>query len=116
MREPIRDSERLHHILNACNLLINRQAQDSIQDLKNDPIKFYGYVKLIEIIGEATYKITKDLKNSHAEIPWSVMESMRHVLVHDYYRISHEKLWNTIVYDLPALKPMVEKVISELQK
>ncbi|MBP5370431.1 MAG: hypothetical protein J6Y55_00740 [Bacteroidales bacterium] len=30
MREPIRDSERLHHILNACNLLINRQAQDSI--------------------------------------------------------------------------------------
>lgn len=75
MREPIRDSERLQHILDACNLLIQRQSQDSIQNLKDDPITFYGYVKLIEIIGEATYKITREFKISHAEIPWNVMES-----------------------------------------
>ena len=112
MREPIRDSERLQHILDACNLLIQRQSQDSIQKLKDDPIKFYGYVKLIEIIGEATYKITKEFREAHAEIPWNVMESMRHVLVHDYYRISPEKLWNTVIYDIPTLKPLIEKIIE----
>lgn len=114
MREPIRDSERLQHILDACNLLIQRQSQDSIQNLKEDPIKFYGYVKLIEIIGEATYKITREFKISHAEIPWNVMESMRHVLVHDYYRISPEKLWNTVVFDIPTLKSLIEKIIGTL--
>lgn len=113
MREPIRDRSRLEHILEACNILLNRREEDSLEVLKCDPIKFYGYVKLIEIIGEATYKLTIEYRNTHPQLPWNMMEGMRHVLVHDYYKISPEKLWFTICNDIPVLKPAIEKLLEE---
>ncbi|MBO5612874.1 MAG: DUF86 domain-containing protein [Prevotella sp.] len=113
MREAVKDNVRLQHILDACDMLIQSREQDSLEELRNNPVKFYGYVKLVEIIGEATYKLTKEFRESHPEIPWDMMEGMRHVLVHDYYRISPEKLWDTICEDIPTLKPMVERFIKK---
>ena len=89
------------------------REQDSLDELRSNPVKFYGYVKLVEIIGEATYKLTKEFRVSHPEIPWDMMEGMRHVLVHDYYRISPDKLWDTVSDDIPTLKPMIEALLTE---
>jgi uncharacterized protein with HEPN domain len=114
MREAVKDSVRLQHILDACNVLIQSKEQDSLDELRSNPVKFYGYVKLVEIIGEATYKLTKEFRVSHPEIPWDMMEGMRHVLVHDYYRISPDKLWDTVSDDIPTLKPMIEALLTEV--
>ena len=43
------------------------------------------------------------------------IERMRHVLVHGYYKIRPEQLWNTIEIDVPALKPIIEQLIEELK-
>lgn len=112
MREPARDKERLENILEACQIIIEQKKNDSLDDLTNNPIKFYGYVKLVEIIGEAVYKMTKEYKANHPEIPWRMMEGMRHVLVHDYYRISPEKLWNTMNSDIPELVPIIQVLLE----
>lgn len=114
MREKIKDKNRLSHILEACTILLERKADDSLDNIKSDPIKFYGYVKLVEIIGEATYKLTKEYRSAHPEVPWKLMEGMRHVLVHDYYCISPSKLWDTVNDDIPVLKAMIEKLVEEL--
>lgn len=113
MREKIRDINRLRHILLSCTMLIENKEHDTIDDLRENPIKFYGYVKLVEIIGEATFKLTKEFRESHSEIPWNMMEGMRHVLVHEYYNISADKLWATVEDDIPQLKPLIEKLIEE---
>lgn len=113
MREPANDSVRLQHILDACNMLLKGRENDTLEVVKSDPIKFYGYVKLVEIIGEATYKLTKEFRNDNPQIPWKMMEGMRHVLVHDYYRISPEKLWDTIERDIPPLVEMIHPLISQ---
>lgn len=89
---------------------MDRSSKDSLESIKEDPIKFYGYVKLIEIIGEATYKLTKEFRNTTPSVPWKMMEGMRHVLVHDYYRISPDKLWETVVNDIPVLKNLIENI------
>lgn len=91
------------------------REQDSLDELRSNPVKFYGYVKLVEIIGEATYKLTKEFRASHPDIPWDMMEGMRHVLVHDYYRISPDKLWDTVSDDIPTLKPMIEQLINKVE-
>ena len=52
-----------------------------------DPIIFYGYVKQVEIIGEAVYKLTPKFREEHPEVNWDDIEGMRHVLVHGYYKI-----------------------------
>ncbi len=92
MREAINDRNRIQHIADACRILIEKSKEDTQESITADAIKFYGYVKLIEIIGEATYKLTKEYRAQHANIPWKMMEGMRHVLVHDYYMISPAKL------------------------
>ena len=81
-----------------------------------DKTFFFGLVKNVEIIGEATYKLTKDFKQSHQELPWSYIEKMRHILVHGYYMIEESFIWETIESDLPGIKPIIEKYISELEK
>lgn len=113
MRESIKDKNRLEHIQETCVILLERKEKDSLDILMNDPIKFYGYVKLVEIIGEATYKLTKEYRDNHPNIPWRMMEGMRHVLVHEYYRISPQKLWATINADIPVLKGMIENLLME---
>lgn len=56
-------------------------------DVENDPIIFFGFVKHIEIIGEAVYMLTKEFRETHPEVDWDVIEGIRHVLVHGYYKI-----------------------------
>ncbi|MBR0064466.1 MAG: DUF86 domain-containing protein [Paludibacteraceae bacterium] len=113
MRERIRDKERLVHILSAIDNLIDGGKRYSVEQAEKDSIIFFGFVKQIEIIGEATYKLTKEFREEHPEVPWNKMEGMRHVLVHGYYLISPQKIWNVINRDLPALRPQIERFIQE---
>ncbi len=112
MREKVRDIERLLHIQNAINVLMTRKDTHSFEDVLSDPIIFYGYVKHIEIIGEAVYMLTKEYKSTHNEVGWDDIERMRHVLVHGYYRIRPEQLWETIQTDIPKLKPIIDYLVD----
>lgn len=113
MKEKINDRNRIQHIADACRILIDRSKHDTLESLTKDPIKFYGYVKLIEIIGEATFKLTKEYRTEHTDIPWRMIEGMRHVLVHDYYMISPTKLWNTVETDIPVLYSRIKELLTE---
>ena len=114
MREAIRDKERLAHILQAINVLQEGSTRYTPEQAEKDSIIFYGFVKQIEIIGEATYMLTKEFRAGHPETEWDVIEGMRHVLVHGYYSITPHKVWRVISNDLPVLKPQIEAYINEL--
>lgn len=85
MREPVRDKERLQHILDAINILEESRKKHDSAESEKDPIVYYGFVKHVEIIGEAVYMLSKEFKESHPEVEWGAIEGMRHVLVHGYY-------------------------------
>ena len=113
MRERLRDRERLVHILTAIDNLLDGSKRYTMEQAEKDAIIFFGFVKQLEIIGEATYKLTNEFREEHPETPWNKMEGMRHVLVHGYYLISPGKVWNVIENDLPTLRPQIEKFIEE---
>lgn len=114
MREKIKDKGRLEHILRAIEVLMANKDKHTFEEVLEDPIIFYGFVKHVEIIGEAVYMLTKDFRDAHPEVEWDVIEGMRHVLVHGYYKIKPIQLWNTIENDIPALKPFVDKYYQEM--
>lgn len=114
MREKIKDKGRLEHILRAIEVLIANKDKHTFEEILEDPIIFYGFVKHVEIIGEAVYMLTKDFRDAHPEVEWDVIEGMRHVLVHGYYKIKPIQLWNTIENDIPALKPFIDKYYQEM--
>ena len=112
MREKIKDKGRLEHILSSIDIILNNKNRYEYEDVINDPILFYGFVKHVEIIGEAVYMLTKEFRETHTEVEWDVIEGMRHVLVHGYYKIKPNQLWNTIENDIPKLKPLIESYIK----
>ena len=114
MREAIRDKERLAHILEAINIILENKDKYSFDEVASNPIVDFGFVKHVEIIGEACYKLTKEFRASHQEVDWDAIEGMRHVLVHGYYQISKEQLWDTVENDIPELKPSIVKILDNL--
>lgn len=113
MREKVKDSGRLVHILDAINGIIADKELYTLEQIENNTLLFYGFTKYVEIIGEAVYMLTKEFRDSHSEVNWRQIERMRHVLVHGYYTIDPESLWETIQNDIPALKPWIEKYLEE---
>ena len=116
MREEIRDKDRLLHIRDAITQLNLAREQYVKSDLGNEPIVFYGIVKLIEIIGEAAYMLTLEFKEKHPETPWKQIVGMRHVLVHGYYQLSIDDVWDVITNDIPALESHIEKYIVNMNR
>ena len=68
-------------------------------------------VRQLEIIGEATKRISIEFKNSHPQIPWKVMSGMRDKLIHDYIDIDFRMVWSTAKKDIPEL----DRLLKELQ-
>ncbi len=112
MREAIRDRERLLHIYDAINRIIDGTSS-KIDKISEGSLEYFGIVKLIEIIGEAVYKLTPDFKQSHNETPWRQIERMRHVLVHGYYTVGYEFIKEVIETDIPILKSQIKSYLSE---
>ena len=112
MREKIKDKGRLEHILSSIDIILNNKNRYEYEDVINDPIIFYGFVKHVEVIGEAVYMLTKEFRETHPDVEWDVIEGMRHVLVLGYYKIRPNQLWNTIENDIPKLKPIIESYIK----
>lgn len=114
MREVVRDSCRLEHMLTAIDNVQSFLDGKTLSDLYNDKILFYAVVKNIEIVGEAANNVTKELQSQHPEVQWKDVISMRHVLVHDYYNIDARTAWQTAQDNLPQLKKQIEKILSSL--
>ncbi|MBQ6747043.1 MAG: DUF86 domain-containing protein [Bacteroidaceae bacterium] len=114
MREQIRGKERLEHILQAIDILLENKQKYTIDDVMSNPILFFGFVKHVEIIGEAVYKLTIEFRNAHPQVEWDVIEGMRHILVHGYYQIKPVQVWKTIDEDIEPLRPLIGQFINEL--
>lgn len=113
MREPIRDKARLEHILEAIERVeeftngILRPAFDA------DKMRIYATAYNIQIIGEASYKLSKEFKHSHEETPWRLIEKMRHIIVHDYFAVDLDFVWLVITEDLAPLKEQISNYLKE---
>jgi len=70
-------------------------------------------MKNMEVVGEAVFMLTKAFKTAHPETPWKMIESMRHILVHDYANVISETLYDTAVNSIPEFRKQVEKYLTE---
>lgn len=113
MREPERDLSRLEDILSAIQSVEEYTKNLSELQLKEDKLRLHATIYNVQIIGEAIYKLTKEFKQEHPDTPWHLIEKMRHILVHDYFRINFEILWIVIKEDIPLLKEQVTKYVNE---
>ena len=110
MREKIRDKGRLLHILEAIEKAIKFTEEITYDEFVENHMCKYAVVKCIEIVGEASYKLTKEIREQHPEVEWNKIIGMRHILVHDYYQTEDIFVWDTVKISLPILKEQIKKI------
>ncbi len=115
MREQVRDKGRLEHMAQAMQNVITYTDGMTVEQLASNSLVKHATAYNIQILGETVYKLTDEFKNTHPETPWKLIEKMRHILVHDYYQVNMQIMWDVITMDIPKLKPQIEKYLTELQ-
>ncbi|MCP4652062.1 MAG: DUF86 domain-containing protein [Candidatus Omnitrophica bacterium] len=67
-------------------------------------------IRNLEIIGEAVKSIPKEVKTKYSQIPWGKIISMRNKIIHEYFGVDLEILWQTVKHDIPELKKEIKKI------
>jgi len=113
MRERARDRGRLEDIIEYSNNVTKFINGHTFETFVADKLTYYSVIKNIEVVGEASYMLSKAFKKAHPATPWKVVQGMRHVLVHDYAHIDSKELYNTAVNSIPELRQQIEKYLAE---
>ncbi len=114
MKSKIGDKQRLLHILDAIVEIENYTANTSIDTFLQNSMMHFASIKQIEIIGEAANYISQETKNKFNEIEWRQITGLRHILVHEYFGVDVNLIWQIIIDDIPALKTKILTVIAAL--
>ena len=111
----MRDSkERLRDMLEAIDN-IERYAIKGKKAFEGNELIQSWIVRHLQIICEAARIMPKDLVDKTPDVPWSKMSGMRNILVHDYFRIDTEIVWQVVERDMPGLKRMLRALLKDLE-
>ncbi len=104
---------RLQDILDAIGH-IESEAVKGKAVFDSSPLVQVWMVHHLLIIGEAVRGIDPTVRNRYPFVPWRQIAGMRNILVHDYFRINREIVWETVERHLPALKADVQQILQTL--
>lgn len=109
-----RDKDYLEHILECIERILRYTAsgQEAFYgaEMAQDAVE-----RNFEIIGEAAKRLSAEIKQTQATIPWRRIAGFRDVLIHDYEDIDLDEVWTIIVRDLPPLKVAVEAMLKSVE-
>jgi uncharacterized protein with HEPN domain len=114
MRSELGDKIRLQHIIDAISEIQKYvQGVEFSTFLENSMMRF-ACIKQMEIIGEASNHLSKDLKSKFSDVQWVQIIGMRNVFAHEYFGIDTNLVWEIIKNDIPELKAKISEIIKSL--
>jgi uncharacterized protein with HEPN domain len=104
----------LRHILDETTFLIDASQGLNFERYRADGLLQRAFVRSIEIIGEATKQLPEDFRAAHPEIEWSGMAKMRDRVIHGYFAISDQLVWEVVTEKIPVLHEQIEAILGNL--
>jgi uncharacterized protein with HEPN domain len=108
-----RDSERLHDIIEAADKIAARVARGRQNFDVNEDTQIV-LVHLIQVIGEAASGLSDEFTAEHCQIPWRQIVAVRNRVVHGYFEVDLDILWDVAVIDVPRLADQARLIASKL--
>jgi len=105
------DTIRILHILEAARKAMGFVENRTRDDLDKEEMLAISLIHLLEIVGEAANSVSNDFREQHPHIPWKKMIELRNRLIHGYFDINLDIVWDTILEDIPPLVADLEKII-----
>jgi len=105
------DLELLRNIIDEVNFILDHANGKSKEAALNDPVLYRALIRSIEVIGEATKKLSEHFKSSHPSIEWKKMAKTRDILIHVYFDIDNDIVWDIISQKLPPLQKYLDQII-----
>ncbi len=112
MREPLKDKERLLHMIAAIDRILRYTEGKSYEDLVNDDMMYYAVIKNNEIIGEAANMLTTEFQTTHPDTPWKMVKGMRNYIVHEYFQIDDVVVWDVVTNNWLPLKQQLQSYLN----
>lgn len=106
------DVIRIKHMIDAAKEALSFAQGRTREGFCKDRMLLLSLIKDIEIIGEAASKVTGEFRSNHPEVPWAFIVAMRNRLIHGYFDIDTDRVWDTVNIDLPTLLRQLEGIVA----
>ena len=104
--------EFLKHIVDECNYLLHEYNSNSFEHFIENKRLSKAICRSLEIVGEASNRIHPDIKSKYPLIAWREIGDMRNKIIHHYFGIDYDIVWDTVKTDIPILKEAIEVIIG----
>lgn len=105
----------LDHILSSFTKAVQYLDGVSYEQFQADEEKQDAIIRKIEVAGEATKRLSSAFRNKYDHLPWRAIAGMRDKLIHDYFDIDLETVWETATNDIPRLLSEIEWIVDEME-
>ncbi len=106
--------EYLRHILDEADYLLEASSNADKEGFLTDETLKRAFVRSIEIIGEATKQIPDEMKAEHPIIEWRAMAGLRDRLIHGYFGVDYEIVWDVVTNKIPGLRRQIVLMLEAL--
>lgn len=106
---------RLQHVIDCIEKIEIITKNLSYESYLEDWIKQDAIFRNIEIIGEAIANVEEELKKKYPDVPWVQAKGMRNFLIHEYFKVDHDAVWETHQNHLPNLKLQILSIINDIK-
>ena len=106
------DQVYLRHILDAIGKIETYIEGQTYESFCENDMMIDAVVRELEIVGQATNNLSEHLRQSHPEIPWRDAIDMRNFLIHEYFGVRRQVVWDTCKSDLALMKKLINKLMS----
>ncbi|NOQ53850.1 MAG: DUF86 domain-containing protein [Thermoplasmata archaeon] len=102
------------HIIDEIRFLRSCSRDLNLEGLKVDPVMQRAFLRSLEVIGEAVKNLSEDLRENHPEVEWRKIAGLRDRLIHHYFEVDWQIVWDVVTGRLPSLEEKLVTIVESI--